>query len=214
MPKLVTIFSLLLLLASGAVSAATITIEEARDLPLGTTVTVEGSVTVPSGDFASSTFDQGFAIQDDTAGIYVSVQENPGLNFNRTVRVTGTLDDDGFGLLVIRPGSVETTGGASLVEADSVATGAVGESTEGSLVEVTGTITQPVRDDLPFGYSIFIDDGSGEVQIFIPASTGINPFKIPYAVVGAEITATGFSGQFLAQDEVLPRRRGDIKQAN
>ena len=57
------------------------------------------------------------------------------------------------------------------------------------------------------------DDGSGETQIFIPASTGINPFKIPFIEVGARITAVGLSGQFLTQNEVLPRHRGDLKPA-
>ena len=39
------------------------TIAEARALPLGTVVTIEGTVTTPSGVFASSFFDEGFAIQ-------------------------------------------------------------------------------------------------------------------------------------------------------
>ena len=51
----------------------TISMAEARSLPLGTVVTVDGSVTVPSGAFSSSTFDQGFAIQDRTDGMDVSV---------------------------------------------------------------------------------------------------------------------------------------------
>src|SRR5215471_13994382 len=56
----------------------TISIAEARSLPLGTVVTIEGSVTVPSGAFSSSTFDQGFVIQDRTGGIYVSTPSNLG----------------------------------------------------------------------------------------------------------------------------------------
>ena len=59
-----------------------------------------------------------------------------------------------------------------------------------------------------------MDDGSGETQIFIAASTGINPFTIPFLVKGAEITAVGYSGQFLSQYEVLPRHRGDIRPAH
>src|ERR1700732_52627 len=52
----------------------------ARALPLGTVVTVEGSVTVPSGLLSSGgSLDQGFAIQDRTGGIYVSVATNLGL---------------------------------------------------------------------------------------------------------------------------------------
>ena len=53
-----------------------ISIAQARSLPLGTEVTIDGLVTVASGTFSSSTFDQGFAIQDNTGGIYVSVPVN------------------------------------------------------------------------------------------------------------------------------------------
>ncbi len=213
----VSCLAILMLATAAAATASVISIADARSQPLGTEVTVEGAVTVPSGDFAASTFDQGFAIQDSTAGIYVSIADNPGLNFHRLVRVTGVVDDDGFGQLVLRPGGlddVETLGGASQVAAQAVATGDVGEATEGLLVEVTGTVTTGPTDDLPFGYSVFIDDGSGETQIFIPASTGINPFKIPYIAPGAQIRVTGLSSQFLSNLEVLPRRRGDIHQAN
>lgn len=212
MRKLRTLLVVLALAAAARVQAQVISIAEARSLPEGTVVTVEGSVTVPSGDFSSSTFDQGFAIQDDTAGIYVSTSDNPNLNFHRRVQVTGELDDDGFGLLVLRPASladVQTQPGASRVEPEPLATGDVGEATEGLLVEVAGTVTRIV-DDLPYGYQVFVDDGSGETQVFIAASTGINPFTIPFLKVGGQIAAVGFSSQFLAQYEVLPRHRGDI----
>ncbi|HSG38724.1 MAG TPA: hypothetical protein VLE27_03710 [Thermoanaerobaculia bacterium] len=216
MRRAILLLTFAVLLSTHAAAAAVISIAEARALLPGTVVTVEGSVTVPSGDFASSTFDQGFGLQDETAGIYVSTSENPNLNFNRRVRVTGVLADDGFGFLVLRPASladVQTLGGASLVTPTPEATGAIGEATEGRLVEVTGVVTRPIVNDLPFGYQVFVDDGSGETQIFIPASTGINPFKIPFIEVGARITAVGLSGQFLTQNEVLPRHRGDLKPA-
>jgi len=67
------LFAAALLVPLAGRAAGTIDIAAARALPLGTVVTVEGSVTVPSGDFSSSTFDEGFAIQDDTAGIFVSI---------------------------------------------------------------------------------------------------------------------------------------------
>jgi len=211
-----TVPVVLLLAVAVRANAQVISIAQARSLPAGTVVTVEGSVTVPSGDFAASTFDQGFAIQDDTGGIYVSTVDNPSLNFYRRVGVTGVVDDDGFGLTVLRPASladVVKLPGASRVVPGAIATGDVSEATEGSLVEVTGTVTRPIVNDLPFGYQVFVDDGSGETQIFIAASTGIDPFKIPFIQLGARITAVGFSGQFLAQYEVLPRNRGDIRRA-
>lgn len=211
--------SLLMVLALAVATQAdaqVISIADARNLPAGTVVTVEGSVTVPSGDFASSTFDQGFGLQDETGGIYVSTADNPNLNFHRRVQVTGVIGDDGFGLLVLRPASladVVTLGGASAVEPVHLETGDISEATEGLLVEVTGVLSRPIVDDLPYGYQVFIDDGSGETQVFIAASTGINPFKIPFIEAGAAFTAVGYSGQFLGQYEVLPRHRGDIRPA-
>ena len=206
----------LALVVAPRAGAQVITIAEARSRPAGTLVTVEGAVTVPSGDFASSTFDQGFAIQDETAGIYVSTADKSNLNFHRRVRVIGMVGDDGFGLTVLRPTSLAElvpVGGASAVEPIRLATGDVSEATEGLLVEITGVLSRPIVNDLPFGYQVFVNDGSGETQIFIAASTGINPFRIPLIQNGTAVTVVGFSGQFLTQYEVLPRHRGDIVPA-
>ena len=66
--KLVGSLLTVLALSTAALQAAPpISIAAARHLPLGTVVTVEGSVTVPLGVFASSFFDEGFAVQDATA---------------------------------------------------------------------------------------------------------------------------------------------------
>ena len=57
-------------------------------LPFGTPATVKGTVTVPSGSFASSTFDQGFAFQDNTGRVFVSVQHNLQLKLGNLAEVT------------------------------------------------------------------------------------------------------------------------------
>src|SRR5215475_4967785 len=143
-----TLLLLITLITCGTAFAAPpiISIAEARALPLGTVVTVDGSVTVPSGAFSSSTFDQGFAIQDHTGGIYVSVPDNLGFTFKQQVRVTGELADTVVpGLLVlINVTEIKAHGSGPKVQALPVATGAVGEATEGKLVKITGTITQPI----------------------------------------------------------------------
>ena len=205
----------LALAVAARANAAVISIDDARDEPLGTVVTVEGAVTVPSGAFATSTFDQGFGIQDNTAGIYVNTADNPILDLFEKVRVTGVLADDGVGQLVLRPASLAgiQRRGLGLVAPDAVATGDIGEDTEGSLMKITGTVTRPIVNDIPFGYQVFVDDGSGETQIFIAASTGVNPFRIPFIQLGARITAVGFSSQFLAQYEILPRHILDLRRA-
>ena len=142
-----------------------ISIAAARALPLGSTVTVQGAVTVPAGAFSSGTFDQGFAIQDGTGSIYVSIQANLGLAPRRLARVTGQLQDS-FGLLILAPAGpsdVKALGQGYNVAPQQLATSAIGEASEGRLIAVVGTITQPVGNDLPYGYQLFVDDGSGAV---------------------------------------------------
>ncbi len=188
----------------------TISIAEARSLPLGTVVTIDGSVTVPSGAFNSSTFEQGFAIQDRTGGIYVSTDDNLGFGLRQQVRVTGTLADavqPGL-LALVNVTAVKAHGTGPKVHPLPVETGAVGEDTEGKLVTITGTITQPVFNDLPFGFIVFIDDGSGEAHAFVSASTGIDVSGLS---PGQTIEVTGFSSQFAASFEVDPRMQSDIR---
>lgn len=191
------------------VAVPTSDIAAARGLPLGSTVTVKGSVTVPSGVFSSSTFDQGFALQDRSGGIYVSIATNLGLALRRQVRVTGELAES-FGQLILvvdHPADVKILDTGPKVAPQLFATGAISEATEGRLVTVGGTITRMVVD-LPYGYQVFINDGSGETQVFVCASTGID---VSSWAVGQHLQATGFSGQFAAQYEVLPRGPSDVQ---
>jgi len=185
-----------------------ISIAEARGLPLGTVVTVDGSVTVPSGAFSSSTFDQGFAIQNHTGGIYVSVPDNLGFAPREQVRVTGQLADSSGLLILISVTDIKPEGRGPKVQPLPVTTGAVGESTEGKLLKVRATITQPIVNDLPFGFIIVINDGSGQVNSFVCASTGIDVSGLHQ---GQTIEVTGFSGEFDPNFEVDPRFQDDIK---
>ena len=219
MLQILTVVTLLIttfagpIISSQSAEPKTITIAEARSLPLGTIVTIDGVVTVPSGAFNSSTFDQGFAIQDRTGGIYVSVPDNLGFTLRQQVRVTGKLADTVLpGLLVlVDVTDVKAHGSGPKVRPLAVATGAVGEATEGRLVTITGTITQPIVNDLPFGFIVFINDGSGEVHSFVCASTGIDVSGLS---PGQTVEITGFSGQFASDFEVDPRIQSDIRVIN
>jgi DNA/RNA endonuclease YhcR with UshA esterase domain len=187
-----------------------ISISAARTLPLGTVVTIDGSVTVPSGAFSSSTFDQGFAIQDRTGGIYVSTANNLGFALRQQVRVTGTLADTVLpGLLVlVDVTEVKAHGSGPKVQPQPTATGDVGEGSEGSIVRITGTISQPIVNDLPFGFIIVVNDGSGDINVFVCASTGIDVSGLSQ---GQTTEVIGFSGQFADHFEVDPRQQADIK---
>src|SRR5215510_721541 len=215
MLQMLTLITLLFSFIPGPTISApadpkTISIAEARSLPLGTVVTIDGVVTVPSGAFSSSTFDQGFAIQDQTGGIYVSTSDNLGFAPRQQVRVTGELADTVLpGLLVlVNVTEVKTHGSGPKVQPVPIATGDVGEGSEGSIVSITGTITQPIVNDLPFGFIIVVNDGSGDVNVFVCASTGVDVSGLSQ---GQTIEVTGFSGQFADHFEVDPRIQSDIK---
>ena len=189
-----------------------ISVAAARALPAGIIVTVEGSVTVPSGAFKSGTSDEGFAIQDASGGLYVRTGANLGLRIGQRMRVSGTLVDNSGERLIapVDASHVLARGRGMKVQAQSVSTGRIGEATEGRLVRVTGTITKPVGNDLPYGYRVFIDDGSGEVQAFVYASTGIGVNGLRS---GQRIFVTGFANQYKDHYEVIPRFRSDIRRA-
>lgn len=188
------------------VAASTIDIGDARALPLGSTVTVKGTVTVASGIFESSTFDKGFAIQDKSGGIYVSIAADPGLQLRDQVEVTGQLAES-FGLLILVPSNIKEKGHGRPVTPEAVATGSVNESTEGRLVVIEGAVSQAVSNDLPFGYKFYVNDGSGEIQVFISASTNIDLSGI---VLGQQVRVSGFSGQFDTTYEVQPSIQSEI----
>jgi DNA/RNA endonuclease YhcR with UshA esterase domain len=188
------------------------TIAEARALPLGTVVAIEGTVTSPSGVFASSFFDQGFAIQDETAGIFVSFPDTDiGVQPPRHVEMTGVLQDVS-GLLVIAPaspGDVKVKGRDKPVQPIWVRTGSVGESTEGSIVRAVGVITQGPIVDGDFGHKLLIDDGSGEITVFVNLGTKAD---VSHLAVGQLIDVTGFSSQFEDHYEIDIRGQEDLAQ--
>jgi len=197
------------LAAPAQATGTAIPIAAARALPLGTVVTVGGSVTTPSGAFESSTFDKGFGLQDRSAGIYVSVAVDPHLLPRTLVRVTGELRDS-FGLLtlvVTDPATIRTHGKGPKVRPAPLATGAVGEATEGRLVRVVATVTQAPVSDLPYGYIFHVDDGSGDLTIFVTTQANID---LSGLAVGETVSVTGLSGQFDTHYEILPRFPSDL----
>jgi hypothetical protein len=207
MPLLVFIGSLAYAMPS---NARDFSIAQVRSLPLGTAVTVSGSVSTPSGAFESSFFDKGFGLQDRSAGIFVSLQTDLGVKPGHQARVSGKLQDN-FGLLILVPGTPSDVrlqhGHGHHVKPELLSTGAIGEATEGLLVQVVGTITQAPKNDLPFGFKLFVNDGSGEVQIFVNVQTGIDVSTLK---LGQRVSITGFSSQFDTHYEIDPRSPSDI----
>lgn len=183
-------------------------IAQARTQAQGTIVTVTGTATTPSGVFESSFYDQGFGLQAGNSGIYISDAENAGIAVGDRVEVTGKIGDKN-GLLVIYPTAITKLGSGVPVTPKRLPVAAIGENTEGRLVTVSGTVSGPVFDDLPYGYKIPVSGPGGSTVIFVNTQTGID---VGAVAVGERITVTGFSGQYDATYEVLPRSAADVQQ--
>jgi len=189
-----------------------VSIAKARKLPLGTKVTVRGSVSTPSGAFESSFGDKGFGLQDSTAGIYVSFATNVNTAPNDVAQVTGVLEDHS-GLLTLVPaaaGDVKIRCDGPEIRPERVTTAGVGESTEGRIVRVTGTITDGPTDDAPYGFKFSVNDGSGNVVIFVNVQTGIAMSSLH---LGQSVRITGFSSQYADHYEIDPRTPHDVVAA-
>lgn len=193
-------------LAAGSLFAAGYqTIREAREAPLGTAVTVKGVVTVPSGSFSPN--DEGFAIQFGRDGIYVHESLGGNYTLGQAVIVSGVTADSFGQVRGITPSNVTVIGNHPLPYAKRIATGDISEASEGHLVTVRATVVDAVIDDPPYGYIIHVDDGSGELTVFVYTGTGIDVSGI---VPGSDLQITGFSGQFIDHYELNPRFQSDI----
>lgn len=186
-------------------------IVEARAQASGTEVTIEGAVTVPPGAFKSALEDEGFAVQDSSGGIYVKMAEKQTFGLGSKVRVTGTLDEQNkLRILKAVPAGVKQLDGTEQVSPKPLSTGAVNESVEGQLIQVSGNVTKTFQDDSPYGYKLYIDDGSGEVQVFVHVSAGFDKAALQALTVGQRITVVGLTAQYETTYEVAPRQPSDL----
>lgn len=179
-----------------------ITIAAARALPLGTSVYVQGNVTVVPG-----TYNRGFAIQDTTGGVYIFPGSQPtGISLGDVVKVKGVLTNYS-NLLEIVPASLSNINAVSSGTCPAptdLTVSQVGESYEGLLVRVPGTVTSKSGTT---AITINITDGAKTVQVYVYASTGIKTSGIN---VGDTLTATGFLGQYSSNYQIQPRYQSDI----
>ena len=88
--------------------------------------------------------------------------------------------------------------------------------TEGDLITVRGTMVTDVIDDLPYGYKLFLDDGTGVAQVFIDlgAEIPVDAFRDTLLVEGVDLCVTGVVAQFASVGfELLPRDSRDLRKA-
>lgn len=191
-----------------ATSSDAMSIAEARAAPVGAEVNIHGIVTVPSGLFRSS-LPRGFAIQDATAGVYVidsvhHFQTGEALSV-RGIRGTEHAED------TVSLEEVEVLPSREPVAPQPIRTGGVDAKLGGRLVRLEGSVVGH-RDDEPYGYKLFVDDGSGACQVYVNASTGMVD-RARRLEVGSVAQVVGFLGRYEERFEVLPRTPDDLVEA-
>ena len=151
---------------------AAISVAAARALPDDAEATIEGTLTTALGALEAG---RTAFVQDTTGGIgvYLDAAVVSAVPAGTTVRIAGTLGTR-FAQRVLRADEADVVAGpiAELPSATSVATGSAGESHEGSLVTISGTV-DAAPDALSDGLGLTVDDGSGPVRAVIsPAALG------------------------------------------
>ena len=133
-PRLARSLVTLLALSTTAVAVADShgshggSIAAARQRPIDSTVTVRGTVTVPT-----NAFDGGFAVQQHNAGIYVLASGATPRAIGDEVEITGTLVNSS-GLLAIDPTSITARGHGDPIDPRDRRTSSVGEADRKSVV--------------------------------------------------------------------------------
>ena len=183
-----------------------LTPHQARQKAIGSTVTVEGHVTVASGVFRSFMNDNGFVVSDAIGGIYVVTDYRAYHSLGSDVRVIGTLADNGHGLLVLRAVSITSGKGHALVRPWKVERPQLDEFYEGKLVRAEGEIVRLVSD-LPYGHKLILRRGGSELQVFLPATVMPDPGLL---TAGRKVEVTGFCAQYDQTYEIVVRSARDL----
>ena len=175
-------------------------IADARTLPDGTTVRIEGVLTTQLGALEAG---RKAFIQDATGGLalYLDVAVIGGVPAGTAVIAIGTLDER-FAERTLRVTAADVTpvDVQELPAALGEQTGAIGEALEASRVAIEG-ITVGSPSDLADGLGLMVDDGTGQMRVIVGADAlaGASvPSGTRVAVLGPvgqrDSTGTGLSG--------------------
>lgn len=199
----------------GATAQPAIAIAAARILPLDTSVTVEGVVTVEPGRIID---ERNAAIQDASAGIVVRLPSAGWPAFARgdLLRVTGVLGQR-YGNLEVRPASaaaISRLGGGVLPTPRDLLASGLGEGVEGLLVRCRGVVVAVGSLGTTGSYSVDLKDASGTMRVYVYGTTGIA--RTTFAA-GATVEVSGIEGQHAPSvgstlgHRIWPRDPADIR---
>ncbi|WBL14390.1 5'-nucleotidase C-terminal domain-containing protein [Sutcliffiella sp. NC1] len=183
-----------------------LTIQEARELAQGTTVTVKGIATTNAGAWGA----KGFYIQDETAGIYV-YQFDIDVKAGDEVTLTGTLGNFNGELQVSNPTNLQIMSeGNDIPEAIVISPATINADNEGQLVKIEEVTISNIKKADNFGTTEFTATKDGEsILVRVDNRTGLHYDDFAFNE-GDIVTVTGVSSQFRGTPQLKPRHAEDI----
>jgi len=186
-------------------------IAQARQAAVGTGVRVRGVVTAPSGLIDPTSA----VLQDASGGIVVRLADEAGrLARGQLVELSGVRSTKS-GMLTLRVSSPPTRLGTQAEPvASRAATGQLGEALEAQLVVARGVLTDKPRRSSAGSLSFGIDDGTGEIRVFIGRGASIESSTL---VVDAWVEIRGVLGQETSGTQpdrgyrIWPRDAADVR---
>ncbi len=180
--------------------ATSVALKDIREEEEGTTLTTEGVVSVPPGVFGErEIYLAGSGIQ-----LYFHKATWPDLKLGDRITVTGELGSNrGEARLKITEATSIVRGKSEAPPTPHIVqTGEISEDQEGWLVTVQGEVVETSGD------TFYVDDGSGEVKIYIRSTTKIDKPKMK---TGEAVTITGIVSETTSGYRILPRFQEDVR---
>lgn len=182
------------------IKAVFVALKDIREEEEGTTITTEGVVSVPPGVFGErEAYLAGSGIQ-----LYFHKATWPEFKLGDRLTVTGELGSNrGEARLKISDAKSIVRGKSEAPPTPHVVeTGEIGEDYEGWLVTVQGEVVETSGD------TFYVDDGSGEIKIYIRSTTKIDKPKMK---TGEAVTITGVVSETTSGYRILPRFQEDVR---
>lgn len=177
-----------------------VSLSEVREEEKDSWVSVEGVISAPPGTLG----EQLIYLAGSGVQVYWAKGDWPKLELGSRVKLTAQVGT-AYGetrLKLAAAKDLVVVKTEAPPEPHVVETGEIDEDKEGWLVTVAGEVVETDGD------TFYVDDGSGEVKIFIKETTGIDK---PPMKRGAKVTITGIVSRTTSGYRVLPRFQNDVR---
>jgi hypothetical protein len=189
--------------ASASVKFALVNLEEVKDAELNSFVITKGTVAVLPGILGSQYF---YITGSPGIQVYNYKKDFPVLKVGDYIEVKGEITQSNNEKRIKTAGQVDmkvlehkTPPAFTIASAEDV------EEYPAQLVEVKGEVTGKK------GSTVYLDDGTAEVSVYIKQATGI---KLANIKAGNNIAVVGIVGKNSSGTIILPRSQNDITENN